>query len=292
MRLIPTEGTEQQKDRMVKQFISITFLLSGLAAVGATNQTSIFKDPNLEATVRKFIGTAKPGQPLTQAQLANAFLVSGSNASIHDLSGLEKCPNLNTIYLTGTQVADLTPLSKLSNLQQLTIRNSKIRDLTPLASLTHLTYLDLSSNQISNLGPLAKLKNLDTLNLSNNQIADVTPLQGLSALQSLNLSGNQIGDLQPLSALKSLETLNLKNNQVRDLTPLTNLTGWHSLYLDGNQIGDLAPLVVMAEKDEKGPKHFVQSWVLSLKGNPLSASARSHDLPELKKLAFDVAADK
>ena len=67
-----------------------------------------------------------------------------SNQPVRDLAGLENCPNLNTIYLTGSQVSDLTPLSKLTNLEQLTILGGKVRDLTPLAGLTHLRYLDLS----------------------------------------------------------------------------------------------------------------------------------------------------
>src|SRR5256885_476895 len=123
------------------------FLSFSLIAAAAS--APAFKDSSLEANVRKFIHGAEPSKPLTQDQLNHVYLVSASNQPIRDLGGLESCPNLNTIYLAGSQVSDLSPLSQLTNLEQLTISGGQIRDLKPLAGLTHLRYLDLSLNQIS-----------------------------------------------------------------------------------------------------------------------------------------------
>jgi Leucine-rich repeat (LRR) protein len=94
-----------------------------------------------------------------------------------------------------------------------------------------------------------------------------------------------------LAGLKSLQTLSIKQNRVTDLTPLTSLTAWRALYLDQNQVSDLAPLVTMVQPDRhaKGLQPF---WIVSLRGNPLSAQARSRDLPELQKRAFDVIIDR
>ncbi len=72
------------------------------------------------------------------------------------------------------------------------------------------------------------------------------------------------------------------------MSPLTSLTTLRHLYLDNNQISDISPLVAMAEKDAQGPKNFAQFWVVSIEGNPLSPVAKSKDLSELKKDAFDV----
>jgi hypothetical protein len=33
-------------------------------------------------------------------------------------------------------------------------------------------------------------------------------------------------------------------------------------------------------------------WIVSVRGNPLSAAAKSRDLPELQKRTFDVLADR
>ena len=68
-----------------------------------------FKDPGLEQNIRKFIHGADPSKPLTQDQLNHVYLVSASNQSIRDLAGLEKCPNLNTVYLSW--IAGLRPHS-------------------------------------------------------------------------------------------------------------------------------------------------------------------------------------
>jgi len=114
----------------------------------------------------------------------------------------------------------------------------------------------------------------------------------VSALQSLYLDGNQISDLTPLAGLKSLQMLSVKNNRVTDLTPLTSLPAWRALYLDQNQVSDLAPLVTMVQPDRQPIKGVTPFWILSLRGNPLSAQARTRDLPELQKHAFDVIADR
>jgi Leucine-rich repeat (LRR) protein len=136
----------------------VWMVLSFSLTISAAETTATVKDPGLEANVRMFIHGADPAKPLTQAQLDHVYLVSASNKPIKDLAGLEKCPNLNTMYLSRSDVSDLSPLSKLTNLEQLTISGAKVHDLTPLAGLTHLHYLDLSSNQVQDLAPLANLK--------------------------------------------------------------------------------------------------------------------------------------
>ena len=92
----------------------VWMVLSLSLTASAADSTATFKDPNLEANIRTFIHGADSAKPLTQAQLDHVYLVSASKKGIRDLVGLEKCPNLNTIYLSGSEVSDLTPLSKLA----------------------------------------------------------------------------------------------------------------------------------------------------------------------------------
>jgi internalin A len=101
-----------------------------------------------------------------------------------------------------------------------------------------------------------------------------------------------VSDLKPLAGLKSLQILSIKQNRVTDLTPLTSLTAWRGLYLDQNQVSDLAPLVTMVQPDRQPVKGVTPFWIVSLRGNPLSEVARSRDMPELRKRAFDVIADR
>ena len=122
-------------------------------------------------------------------------------------------------------------------------------------------------------------------------ITSLEPLQGLTALQTLHLDGNQISDLKPVSGLKALQVLSIKHNRVSDLSPLTSLTAWRALYLDQNQVSDLKPLVTMVQPDRQPIKGLTPFWILSVRGNPLSPSAKSQELPELQKRTFDVIAD-
>jgi Leucine-rich repeat (LRR) protein len=114
----------------------------------------------------------------------------------------------------------------------------------------------------------------------------VKPLAALTALQYLHLDGNQIGDVGPLAALTNIQALDLRNNRITDVSPLSKLTAWAELYLDRNQIADVKPLVAIAEKDATAK--IVPPRTLTLKGNPLSAAARSQELPEIQKRLFDV----
>lgn len=265
------------------------FIVSGLAACAANGQGTAFKDANLEATVRKFLPDLKPGEPLTDARLEKLAIVT-SSTPINDLAGLEKCKKLTFLFVTGG-ISDLTPLAGLTSLQTVTVKGGAIKDLKPLAGLTELEYLDLSNNQITDLSPLANLKKLKTLQLSNNQIKSLAPLAGLTTLETLHVDGNQVMDLKPLAGLKTLVTVDVRKDQVSDVSPLAGLPSWRYLYLDQNKVADLAPLVSEA-KGGKLSEGFGMTRIVSVTGNPLSATAKSQQLPELRKVFFDVIADK
>ena len=270
--------------------IATLLVVSALAAFGADSPGTPFKDSNLESTIRKFLPDSKAGEPLTDARLEQLAIVS-STMPINDISGLEKCKKLKFLFITGS-ISDLAPLAQLTGLETVTIKGGKIRDLKPLAGLTDLEYLDLSNNEIADLAPLANLTKLKTLQLSNNQIKDVSPLASLLALEILHLDGNQISDVKPLAAMKALATVDLRKNQLADIAPLAALPAWRYLYLDQNKITDLAPLVTAARQAGKTPQVFGAARIVSLTGNPLSATAKSQQVPEVRKLLFDVLADK
>ncbi len=263
-----------------------------VAAVALHGQQISFKDPALEKTVRKYLPDRNDSDPLTAARLEPVILVSAeSGQTIHDLTGLEACKKLTFLYLPDARITDLSPLAKLTNLESVTIRGGKIHDLTALASLPKLQYLDLGGDDISDVRPLANLKTLTHLDLAGNKISDIGPLSSLPDLQELILAGNQVSDLGPLAGIKSLWLLDVKKNKVADLSPLTNLKDWRYLYLDQNQIKDLAP-VVAATTPEPGPAaQIVPFRTLSISGNPLSAEARSKELPELQKFVLNLMAD-
>jgi Leucine-rich repeat (LRR) protein len=267
-------------------FLAVFFAAGTLTQSPA--QSPSFKDPNLDTAVHKFLPPGKEKSPLTAQDLASLVMVSADGVQIHNLAGLEGCKKLTFLYLPDAPVTDLTPLSKLTTLEAVTVRGGKIQDLTPLAGLANLQYLDLSGNQISDLKPLAGLKNLHDLNLSDNKVSDLSPLRELPALEQLHLAGNQVSDLGPLAAVKSLWLLDIKGNRVSDLSPLAGLTAWRYLYLDQNKISDLAPLVATIPPTGSASLAEVPFRTLTLTGNPLSAQARSRDLPELQKRVLNL----
>jgi hypothetical protein len=94
----------------MKHVLSMAFLLSALVADA---QVATFKDSKLDSAVREFVYGADAGLLLTQDQLNHVTLVSSTEGGVQDLSGLETCPNIETIYLADAQISDLTPLAKL-----------------------------------------------------------------------------------------------------------------------------------------------------------------------------------
>jgi Leucine-rich repeat (LRR) protein len=245
----------------------------------------LFPDKNLEAAVREMVfekrGTDKP---LTEEDVRNLSTVTAKGKKIKDLKGLEKCAALASLDLSENEIVDLGPIKDLKNLQQLILPKNRIKDLSPLASLTALQYLDLNANDVEDVSPLQGLSKLTTLYLSQNRITDLSPVGRLTKLWSLYLDRNLVSDLSPLKELKWLSSLGLRGNSVSDLSPLAGLTELRSLFLEKNRIADLSPLVAMAKQDGQKEKRFAPYWRVYLAGNPLSDSARTSQIQELRAI--------
>ena len=115
---------------------------------------------------------------------------------INDLSGLEYCISLKTLYLSQHNFADLSPLKDLLKLDKLFVMHTPVSDLTPLTKLVNLTYLDMSANDISDIRPLRELVNLNRLLIIRNHITDITPLvenTGIGAHDEVFLRCNILG---------------------------------------------------------------------------------------------------
>ena len=208
-----------------------------------------FPDANLEAAIREAIG--KPAGDIYASDLDGLTLLDAQTRSISDLTGLEHCANLTTLYLGWNhQISDISPLSNLTNLTELWLSGNQITDLSPLANLSSLTFLCLYGNQvISDISPLANLTGLTELNIGWNQISDISPLAGLTSLIKLEFWWNQVSDISPLANLTDLTELGFSGwwNQVSDLSPLTNLTSLTILFAQGNQIADVSALSGLTE---------------------------------------------
>ena len=236
----------------------VTGLAEGTATVRATEKESgvagdaqvytgqqdeivVFPDPNLEAAIREAIH--KPSGDIHKSDLIGLTYLRAKRMGIADLSGLEHCTNLVSLYLYGNQISDVGPLSGLTNLTELNLYGNQISDVGPLSGLTNLTELNLCGNQISDLAPLSGLINLTQLLVGSNQISDVGPLCGLTNLAKVRLHSNQISDVGPLSDLTNLQYLSLDDNQITEIGPLVanpGLASGDTLLLRDNPL-DLSP---------------------------------------------------
>ena len=86
-------------------------------------------------------------------------------ACIDDLSGIERQPGLEKLYLGYNQLSDLTALGNLSRLKCLDLRGNRIADASPLENLESLQYLNLNRNPLASEGTLRN-QNIRTLILT------------------------------------------------------------------------------------------------------------------------------
>src|ERR1700682_4976239 len=78
-------------------------------------------DKALEQAVRSYIFDKKdkPDEPLTEEDLKKVFSLEAKGQKIKDLTGLEKCVNVQLINLANNDVTDVTALKELKYLESL-----------------------------------------------------------------------------------------------------------------------------------------------------------------------------
>ena len=241
----------------------------------------LFRDAALTAAVREELHLADDAE-LKPEDLRNVYFLRAPDAGVKRLDGLENCPNVALIDLSGNAIADVAPLAGLGALQSLDLAGNRIESLEPLAGLENLQYLKLDGNQVADLAPLAKLERLAALYLPDNLVTDLAPLSGLKSLTSLDAAGNGVTDAGPLAGCERLSAVTLSRNGLSDVAPLAKLTELRFLILRENEIADLAPLAAAATADAAGPRSFAPYLQLYLEGNPLSDAARGGQLDALR----------
>ena len=203
---------------------SLTALIS-MTSLDPDNggDSAVFPDENLEAAVRE--ATGKPEGPIYAADLEALTSLSVPGRGIINLTGLDRCVNLERLELHDNQISDLSPLADLTSLTELRLGDNQISNVSPLASLTSLTRLFIGGNQIGDVSPLAHLRGLTELWLNDNQLADISPLADLTNLRWLYLNGNQITDVTPVTYIAGLLELWVYDNPIADTSPLASLAG-------------------------------------------------------------------
>lgn len=106
----------------------------------AKEKEVIFPDTNLEAVIRAAIN--KPNGAIYTTDLEGLKQLDSEDKSIKEITGLEYCNNLQTLYLHNNQITDVSPLKDLTNLQTLWLYGNQITDVSSLSGLTHIERKD------------------------------------------------------------------------------------------------------------------------------------------------------
>ena len=171
----------------------------------------------------------------------------GSDGRI-DLSGLNRCRQLERVRLSDLPLTDLACLSKATGLREL--------ELDGLERLTSLNGLDAHNKltriwvdncfSLSNIDALTGCTALSQVELNDCRISDLTGLSGARSLRELEL--RNMGTLRSFHGLE--EHTSLKNIEVNDLQGLTDIsalgscTNLESLNMhEVFSLGDISPVV-------------------------------------------------
>jgi internalin A len=96
----------------------------------------------------------KPEGDIYASDLYGIKLLNADMSSIKDITGLERCINLENLSLSNNQITDVSSLSGLTNLMNLDLSSNQITDVSPLSGLANLICMDLRSNQIPDASTL------------------------------------------------------------------------------------------------------------------------------------------
>jgi hypothetical protein len=133
-----------------------------------------FPDSNLEAAVRLMIH--QPEGDIRRSSLMGMTFLEGNSAGIGDLTGLQHCTNLRTIYMGNNPISDLTPISQLPRLIDIQFAGNNISNISPVANLSTLLVLYLRNNPLANISAISGLTNLQKLDLTQSGLTDIDPL--------------------------------------------------------------------------------------------------------------------
>ena len=212
-----------------------------------------FKDANFEKFIRNIVN--KSTGEITSEDMAGIEKLRLLNTEITDISGIEHCTNLKSLFINIQQITNLTVLEDLANLEILGLINyspdSSVPppniDFTPLNYLSHLNELYTDLNQYSNFSSLADLSNLNRIELSIeiNQANHLSELSNLVNLERLCIDfyESEISDLSPLSSLINLKYLEFRcayNKNIRDLSPLRVLSKLDEFRIYDSEITDFS----------------------------------------------------
>lgn len=178
--------------------------------------TARFEDRLLEMAVRNELGK-NPGEDIYVSELVNVNqLIICGDEMIPDYKSHAHYMkthwiNYNDVEGRGT-IHDISLLQKMPNLKILVLDNQELTDISPLKNLD-LEIVSLCGSQISDISPLQNSKSLSELYIAETQVKDISVLADKTALQVLDIS------YTGLSSIEQLRGLNIGELSMFEVTP-------------------------------------------------------------------------
>ena len=277
------DGVEAQGEMLVRLLEPGTELLLeiSLEVPGGDNGVPEGTPVSIEVLIRRALD--KPQGLLTEADYESVEALSSEvEEVVTDIIGIERCINLERLFLFSVQVSDLRPLSGLTHLTQfsvaggtnisdisplsgpnelmmVTLYDTKVTDFSPLSRMAESDYsqLSLGGSQVNEAALLSVLKDLRSLttlhlNIYDSAFTDNSVLSRFADLDGLYLTGEQVTDrtLTAVVGLANLNTLGLFATQVTAFSQLSRMVNLTLLYLADQGLSDLGFLSGMTNLDQ------------------------------------------
>eukprot|EP01112_Ceratiomyxa_fruticulosa_P008768 TRINITY_DN2272_c0_g1_i2.p1 TRINITY_DN2272_c0_g1~~TRINITY_DN2272_c0_g1_i2.p1 ORF type:complete len:401 (-),score=68.07 TRINITY_DN2272_c0_g1_i2:61-1263(-) len=164
------------------------------------------------------------------------------------IDALQRCPNLQVLYLYDNSLSRIENLGFANNLTHLYLQNNQLQSLDGLLSLKFLKKLYLDGNSIHRVEGLETMTKLEELYISNQKITAGTHVtfspSSLNAIQNslciLKCSGNNLPTPLVFSVLHNLRVLDISSNSISGIDGVISLlsfcTQLTELDLRGNEV--------------------------------------------------------
>ncbi|RST08516.1 hypothetical protein E2C00_19645 [Streptomyces sp. WAC05374] len=100
------------------------------------------------------------------------------------ISGLERCPSLRVLVLSGYGAGDLPDLGRFSDLSSVTVSDSDLRDLRLVHTATSLLSLNVERSLVSDISPTVECAGLGWLDVTGNPLSDESYREVLPELRA------------------------------------------------------------------------------------------------------------
>lgn len=132
-----------------------------------------------------------------------------------DFSFLEFLPNLQTVFLSNTDLVEFPELLNPQKMKTIGLDKTKLKSLKGFEKMTNLKMVCFSRTDVKDISPLSNLKKLSWLTANRPKFSDLGPVTTMPSLMVLSIGFGKTPDLTPLKHCKSLQSLTVGGSEVK-----------------------------------------------------------------------------